>query len=273
MNTKNLLLISLFILIVLIVLIKNIYIIFIIIYIYKNDIKIGNNLINFIYIYNEIFNKEDYKLNVNYDNFVIFDIGANMGIFSLWINENFRNTKIHLFEPIDELLDIAKYNLRKMKKYNNEFIFNNVGLSDNNYYDIINYYYYANGLSTINDFNDKLSYHSIIEQVILNIILRFYIKKKIKLISIKKYIINNNISNIDLCKIDVEGFENKVIDGFYDKINIVKIFIIELEKKNLNKITKKLSNYYIYTKNDIYKEHFIIIYAIRKDLVIINRNQ
>ncbi len=263
MKTKNLLLISLFILIVLIVLIvliKNIYIIFIIIYIYKNDIKIGNNLINFIYIYNEIFNKEDYKLNVNYDNFVIFDIGANMGIFSLWINENFRNTKIHLFEPIDELLDIAKYNLRKMKKYNNEFIFNNVGLSDNNYYDIINYYYYANGLSTINDFNDKLSYHSIIEQVILNIILRFYIKKKIKLISIKNYIINNNISNIDLCKIDVEGFENNVINGFYDKINIVKIFIIELEKKNLKKIIKNYQKIIIFILKMIYIKNTLLLY-------------
>jgi len=208
---------------------------------------VGLNIINFIYIYNEIFNNEDYKLNFNYDNFVIFDIGANMGLFSLWINDNFKNTKVHLFEPIDDLIDIAKYNLNNMKKNNNQFTFNNVGLSNNNYYDIIYYFYYANGLSTLNDFNDKLKYHNILEQLILNFILQFYIEKQIKLITIKNYIINNYITNIDLCKIDVEGFENYVIEGFFDKINIVKIFIMELEIKNLkNNYEKIIQLLYIY---------------------------
>lgn len=261
---NKLVFIIIFIIIVFVILIKMINFL---LYIYKNDIKVGKNIINFIYIYNEIFNNEDYKLNINYDNFVIFDIGANMGLFSLWINENFKNTNVHLFEPIDELLDIAKYNLNNMKKNNNQFIFNNVGLSNNNYNDIIYYYYYANGLSTINDFNDKLKYHNIVEQLVLNIILQFYIKKQIKLITIKNYIINNNITNIDLCKIDVEGFENNVIEGFFDKINIVKIFIIEIEIKNLKIIMKKLYNYYIYTKNNLSKDNFIIIYAIRKDII------
>lgn len=261
---NKLVFIIIFIIIVFVILIK---IINFLLYIYKNDIKVGKNIINFIYIYNEIFNNEDYKLNINYDNFVIFDIGANMGLFSLWINENFKNTKVHLFEPIDELLDIAKYNLNNMKKNNNQFTFNNIGLSNDNYNDIIYYYYYANGLSTINDFNDKLKYHNIFEQIILNIILQFYIEKKIKLITIKNYIIKNNITNIDLCKIDVEGFENNVIEGFFDKINIVKIFIIEIEIKNLKIIMKKLYNYYIYTKNNLSKDNFIIIYAIRKDII------
>ena len=190
-----------------------------------------------------------------------------MGLFSLWINDNFKNTKVHLFEPIDDLIDIAKYNLNNMKKNNNQFTFNNVGLSNNNYYDIIYYFYYANGLSTLNDFNDKLKYHNILEQLILNFILQFYIEKQIKLITIKNYIINNYITNIDLCKIDVEGFENYVIEGFFDKINIVKIFIIEIEIKNLKIIMKKLYNYYIYTKNNLSKDKFIIIYAFRKDII------
>jgi len=261
---NKLVFIIIFIIIVFVILIK---IINFLLYIYKNDIKVGLNIINFIYIYNEIFNNEDYKLNFNYDNFVIFDIGANMGLFSLWINDNFKNTKVHLFEPIDDLIDIAKYNLNNMKKNNNQFTFNNVGLSNNNYYDIIYYFYYANGLSTLNDFNDKLKYHNILEQLILNFILQFYIEKQIKLITIKNYIINNYITNIDLCKIDVEGFENYVIEGFFDKINIVKIFIIEIEIKNLKIIMKKLYNYYIYTKNNLSKDKFIIIYAFRKDII------
>jgi len=173
---KTNLFIIIFIIIVFIILIKMINFL---LYIYKNDIKVGKNIINFIYIYNEIFNNEDYKLNINYDNFVIFDIGANMGLFSLWINENFKNTKVHLFEPIDELLDIAKYNLNNMKKNNNQFTFNNVGLSNNNYNDIIYYYYYANGLSTINDFNDKLKYLKITLLIIILLTL-IYVKLMLK---------------------------------------------------------------------------------------------
>ena len=42
---------------------------------------------------------------------------------------------------------------------------------------------------------------------------------------------------------------------------------IEIEIKNLKIIMKKLYNYYIYTKNNLSKDNFIIIYALRKDLI------
>ncbi len=103
----NIIINKLVFIIIFIIIVFVIKIINFLLYIYKNNIKVGN-IINFIY--NEIFNNEEYKLNIYYDNFVIFNIGANMGLFSLWINENFKNTNVHLFEPIDELLDIAKYN-------------------------------------------------------------------------------------------------------------------------------------------------------------------
>tara|TARA_Y100001973_G_C5195410_1_gene333912 strand:- start:704 stop:1369 length:666 start_codon:yes stop_codon:yes gene_type:complete len=43
----------------------------------------------------------------------------------------------------------------------------------------------------------------------------------------KDYIIENGINEIDFLKIDVEGFESRVIEGFEEKIKIVKIIQFE----------------------------------------------
>jgi FkbM family methyltransferase len=239
-------------------------------FIYKNNIKVGDNIINFVYIYNEIFYDNDYNLNIKLDNCVIFDIGANMGIFSLWINEKFKNTKIYLFEPIHYLLDIAKYNLTVMKKNNNKFFYNCYGLSNTNKNEIINYYPYANGLCTIKNFDEKLQYHTNYEQFLLKIAMSKKEKYKIKLLTLKYYIEKYNIQNIDICKIDVEGLEKEVIEGFFDKINIVKIFIIEIENfrlDNFNNIKDCLHNYKIIPKTPLHN-NFIMIHAIRKDLTL-----
>ena len=52
---------------------------------------------------------------------------------------------------------------------------------------------------------------------------------KVKTITMKSFIEQNNIKNIDLCKIDVEGLTYEVLDGFKDKLNIVKVIQAECD--------------------------------------------
>ncbi len=45
------------------------------------------------------------------DGDTIFDLGANIGLFALWVSEKCKNVTIHAFEPIVETFDILKRNV------------------------------------------------------------------------------------------------------------------------------------------------------------------
>jgi FkbM family methyltransferase len=219
-----------------------------------------SGIYSYIYIYNEIFINGDYSHIVpNKDNYVIFDIGANIGLYSLYINENYKNVNIHCFEPITDLFNKLKHNLEYNKKNNNKMFINNVGLGDTPMTTTINFYPDADGLSTINnDMKDKKQI--IIEsscknsifgglcnnfyENILNTGLNNVKVQEINIIKLSEYITKNNITNIDLIKIDVEGFEFNVLNGINDDhFKIINNFIIEIENynnTNLINIEKKL---------------------------------
>ena len=229
----------------------------------KNSIIVGKGYFNYAYIYNEIFIKKEYSLTTNLNNAIIFDIGANLGLFSLYLAQKYKNMTIHCFEPVEEIFQCLKKNLEKIK--NNNFFINNIGLSNTNEIKEIVYYPYANGLTTCcDDMDYKLTKHLFYERIIL----RFLLKKKdyikIKLLQIKDYITLNNIIHVDLCKIDVECSELYVLEGFGEYLHIVKMFIIEIENfRNtyLDKIKSLLKNYKINITNE--KENWCKLTAIR----------
>ena len=233
----------------------------------SNKLKTGKEFFNFAYIFHDIFIDKEYKTDINLDNKIIFDIGANMGIFSLWINNRYSNTLIYAFEPIKELYEIAEYNFKKMQKNNNKIIINNIGLSNKNTNETIIYYPYANGLSTTKDsVETKIKYHTFFQRLFLPYALRDKESIIIKLEKVSDFIKKNNIKKIDFCKIDVEGSELDVIEGFENFINIVDTFIIEIENfipDNLNKIKKILINFNIEIKNK--NKNWIFLLAFKKN--------
>lgn len=245
----NIFLIILFIIFIIIIILLQHYTNFINVsfYVKKHGLKTGKNLFNFCYIFKEIFYDNDYNININLDNKIIFDIGMNMGIYDLWLNTHYKNIKVYGFEPIKELYDISKYNINKMKHNNNVFILNNIGLSNKEGSEIINYYPNANGISTIgNDIEYKINQLPFLKRNILKLISKNVKREKIKLEKASTYIKNNNIKRIDVCKIDVEGVECDIIKGFEEYINIVNTFIIEVEKfkeKEYKEILSYLSNF------------------------------
>ena len=132
---------------------------------------------------------------------IIFDIGCRQDSeFIDFIGE------VHYFDPVDSFID----NLKKQKILNKTSYFNNFGLGDTNntlyYYPKYQSFYDRIASCNISDYSNK---------ILLNI------KKGID------YINEKNISYIDFVKIDTEGFEYKVLLGFENFLEKIKIIQFE----------------------------------------------
>lgn len=67
-----------------------------------------------LFLYHEIFRDESYlQYGIDLlDGQCVFDVGANIGLFSLFLVSRYRNLKLYLFEPIPSLCVLAERNLQ-----------------------------------------------------------------------------------------------------------------------------------------------------------------
>ena len=139
----------------------------------------------------------DIKDNID----IIFDVGCRSDSEFIYFNG-----EVHYFDPVDDFIE----QLKSKENFNKKSYFNNFGLgSENN-----QLYYYPKYQSFYNRINScKISDDS--NKILLDI------KKG------KDYIINNNLTNIDFLKIDTEGYELNVLQGFEECLEIVKIIQFE----------------------------------------------
>lgn len=131
---------------------------------------------------------------------VILDIGANTGYYSLIAKTINSNAKVFGFEPIPH---IYKWYAENCKINSFEIDCFNVAVSDTSGEDTI---YLANTTQNIYS-------ASLIEDFAVSHSRAKVHPLKITSISLKDFIIKNNIECIDLMKIDVEGLELKVLNG------------------------------------------------------------
>lgn len=153
---------------------------------------------------------------------VVFDIGANVGDYSLMLSEilskNNIDYKIHLFEP-------TKSCFKKIQeKFNNinNFHLNNFGASDQDGEATIFYDKEQSGLASLYQRNLD-SYNLSMNQS--------------ELINIKRldtYIESAKIKHIDFIKIDIEGHELKAFEGFGSYLNADFIDYIQFEYGGAN---------------------------------------
>jgi FkbM family methyltransferase len=167
-----------------------------------------------------MFNNCDSKLNGEFNFFmkikdninVIFDVGCRSD------SEYVKFTgEVHYFEPVNKFIE----ELKKIKNLNEISHFNNFGLGE----DSKELYYYPKYQS----FYDRINSCSVSDnsnKIIL------HVKKG------KDYVISNNIQNIDFLKIDTEGYELKVLQGFEDYLRNVKIIQFEYGGTFLDNNTK-----------------------------------
>jgi FkbM family methyltransferase len=132
---------------------------------------------------------------------IIFDVGCRSDSEYICFTG-----EVHYFDPVNEFIE----NLKKQTIFNKTSYFNNFGLGEDNK----EIYYYPKYES----FYDRINSCSVSDDA--NKIL-LHIKKG------KDYIISNNIKNIDFLKIDTEGYEMNVLQGFEDFLKNVKIIQFE----------------------------------------------
>ena len=95
------------------------------------DLKIYVETLEEFNILNEVFVKKDYNFLSNKKS-ILIDIGANIGISSLFFSKQDYIKEIYAYEPIEVTYKQAQYNFLLNKGLNKVKTFKNVGLGDSN---------------------------------------------------------------------------------------------------------------------------------------------
>lgn len=178
------------------------------------------------------------------DNYVIIDIGAHIGCFSIACAKKAKHSKIYLYEPHPENFKFLKRNL-KINKIDDAHPFN---------YAVLN----KKGKSKL--FFGEFSYsHSL------------YMKSEsyvfVKTVSLKDIFDDNKINKCDYLKIDAEGSECDIICSlpaeYFSRINIIVFEYHQINSfRPLKKIIKRLSkSSFKILKTSLLYDTNIIIYS------------
>jgi len=154
-----------------------------------------------------------YKNLINNES-IIFDIGSNIGLFTKAICDECNYHSIHLFEPSKKYYNISK---NVLKNYKNLYFYN-IGCGNKNKEKEILYLAgeknYGWNTFLIKDPKQEKDFYKKMNKEYCNIYTLDYI--------FDKY----NINKVDFIKIDVEGYEVRVIEGGYNTIKKFKPYLL-----------------------------------------------
>lgn len=150
------------------------------------------------------------------DESVFFDIGANVGYYSLIAGKTNKNNRVYAFEPVSKTFARAAENI-KLNHLNNIFLHKKI-ISNRTELASINVGNENNwGMSSLVQ-HDHLSGDV----------------EKVESITLDNFVKEEKITRLDLVKIDVEGFELNVLQGMKETlIQFKPIILIEILDQNL----------------------------------------
>ena len=208
---------------------------------YKNKFEID-------VLYDEIFVDQIYHrsgVTIN-DGDTIFDVGANIGLFSLYAGLHYNNVKVFAFEPVPEVFEIMHANTQM---YNINVEAFDYGLSDKE--QKISFTYYPNNTALSSRYGDSEKDKQTVRQAFLNrseeieatfsdealdnLVQERVVPKQIEcnMRRISDVIKEKGIEKIDLLKIDVERSEWEVLQGIdEDDWHKVKQIAVEVHDEN-----------------------------------------
>ena len=156
---------------------------------------------------------------------IIFDVGANLGQSIDRYKKLYPKSNIHSFEP-------NKHQAKKLAiKYNDNdsVVLNNVAVGEKPG----NLEFYINVMSGHSSFKKIIPNTTWLKtrSVTAGIDSKKYTVEKInsKIITLDSYCKSKNINKVDILKIDVQGYEDKVLEGAKNLLEASKIKLIELE--------------------------------------------
>jgi FkbM family methyltransferase len=166
-------------------------------------------------------------------NDVFVDVGASIGVFSLLASSIVKKGKVFAFEPSPKAANILKQNIN-LNEFENIEVLDKV-VSDKSGFE----YYQLENQSEI----DHISTEKI--------------GMRIESVTLDSFLKQNNIKQVKLVKIDVEGAEMKVLNGlkYYLSEKKVDLLMVEVNKKSKNYgySSKDLFSYLRRLKYELYR--------------------
>lgn len=178
-------------------------------------------------------------LKLSEDANVIFDVGANNGIYALIAKSVNAKAKVFAFEPIDRIFEKLQYNNRLN---NFDIVCMKCGVSN------------TNGTATMYDIPVEGSYSSSLNSEFAEQRGDEIDQITIKTIRLDTFIEENHLRQIDLMKIDVETYEPEVLEGLGEYVKKFKptmlIEILDVEVANRVESVLAGSNYLYFDINE-----------------------
>lgn len=157
---------------------------------------------------------------------VIFDIGANTGVYSLIAKSENPTSTVYAFEPVERVFTILSKNFA------------------------INRFNVSHHMKAISDKDGQGMFYDNDEEHTLSVVLnvdrsdeQYLHKVHVKTIKLDSFIEHHNIQNIDLLKIDVETHESEAFNGFKKYLKIYKpTIIVEIIREHVaSSLSEQLS--------------------------------
>ena len=173
---------------------------------------------------------------------VIFDVGANVGDYTRILQGLFPQSAIYAFEIIPATFELLRAHVADLPQVNPI----NLGLSDEAGEVPIRYYKDCNVLSTMSDFPHAYDYEVVMAQTTTG----------------DRFCVEHAIDEIAFLKIDVEGMENRVLEGLRETLTARKVKVVQFEYGYANALSRFLLRDY-YTLFDAYGYRIGKIYPKR----------
>lgn len=240
------------------------------------------------FLYDEIFiNSTYHKYGITIpDGGCVFDVGANLGMFSIYASLKAKNVKIYSFEPVPQIFELLACNASLFQKNIKLFEFgfsNKAEKVSFTYYpkatilsgryasvggesETLKRYLKNNSQATLNETKEDE-----INELLGEVLQQQQVEVELKTIS--QFINENNIKQIDLLKIDVEKSERAVLDGIVDsdwakiKQIVLEVHNGEAELEEIKQLLKKRHFEVLCQQStDLSQTNIYNIYALQKDL-------
>ena len=194
-----------------------------------------NNYIKFFHLFFAFFDQftnkkicNFFKKKIKNEKITLIDVGGHIGETINLYSKNFIINKIYSFEPNPFI-----YETLKTKNNSNIFTYN-LGVGERDKTEDLNIVVDSQS-STFNKISEKSKYFLLKKKLLLPFSKKKYsFKQPVKIISLSNFIKEKNINNIDILKIDTEGYEFNVLKGINtDHFKIISFILFEHHYDNM----------------------------------------